>query len=339
MQRNSWLLLLPVVHFLPVGMHSLLQGVFIFQSLSNLNCFTKVDPQSHPLFLEGEERISHPTSRLDMKLRFRVPGASAPKEIVFEEGTAFGMLPFMLEEDLNVPAPFIAILSGVPPKPVQAEPDVPLEKLFKEGEMLVVSKRAGQTEEKIIRGVTNGRYVPPSDKHGVFIVRTVPSDNSCLFHACSYVLEDKNRTGGPSLRLRVAEAVQLNPEKFTEAYLGMPNRQYVEWIRNPHNWGGAIELDILSFLFQTTIHALDLQSSARRSFGEGQDYTTEAYVVYTGTHYDAMAMTHPVGGVVTGSGGPESEDQVLFNPRDEKVARSAKDFIEEARRKKRQGSS
>jgi ubiquitin thioesterase OTU1 len=201
-----------------------------------------------------------------MKLRFRLPGASAPKEMVFEEGTAFGMLPFLLEEDLNVAAPFIAILSGVPPKPVVAEPDVPLEKLFKEGEMLVVSKRAGQTEDKIIRGVTNGRYVPPSDKHGVFIVRTVPSDNSCLFHACSYVLEDKNRTGGPSLRLRVAEVVQLNPEKFC--------------------------------------------------FGEGQDYTTEAYVVYTGTHYDAMAVTHPVAGVVTGSGGPESEDPVLFNPRD-----------------------
>jgi ubiquitin thioesterase OTU1 len=110
------------------------------------------------------------------------------------------MLPFLLEEDLNVAAPFIAILSGVPPKPVVAEPEVPLEKLFKEGEMVVVSKRAGQKEEKII---TNGRYVPPSDKHGVSLVRTVPSDNSCLFHACSYVLEDKNRTGGPSLRLRV----------------------------------------------------------------------------------------------------------------------------------------
>ena len=263
-----------------------------------------------------------------MKLRFRIPGAPAPKEYDIDGTTAVGMLPFLLEEALGVPGDFIGINTGFPPKPLTADPSTPIEQLFKEGEMLIAVKRAGEGDaDRIKRGVTDGKYVPPSDKHSFFIVRKVPADNSCCFHSCAYVLKDKSRSGASGLRQQVAEAVMMHPQKFTTAYLGQRNEEYVRWIMNPDTWGGAIELDILSFLYQTVIHALDLESLRSQSFGKDQGYTTEAYVVYTGTHYDALAMTKGAGGIATTSGGPESEDQVLFNPRDEHVAKAAQEFI------------
>ena len=269
-----------------------------------------------------------------MKLRFRVQGQSAPLELDFEPETCVGMLPFLLQEPLDTNGDFIAILCGVPPKPLpdDVHPDTPISKVFREGEMLVASKRAGGGEA-IKRGVTDGKYVPPTERHATFVIRKVPSDNSCCFHSCAYVLMDKSRSNGAELRRRCCEAVALHPQKFTADFLEMSNERYVTWLSHPDTWGGATELGILSFLFQTVIHALDLQSNHQLSFGKDEGYSTEAYVVYTGKHYDAMAMSPSVGGVSTGNAGSESDDQVLFNPRDDKVKRAAADFIAAARSK------
>lgn len=44
----------------------------------------------------------------------------------------------------------------------------------------------------------------------------------------------------------IAETVAADPEQYSEAFLGKPNNEYCRWIQDPQNWGGAIELSILS---------------------------------------------------------------------------------------------
>ncbi len=44
----------------------------------------------------------------------------------------------------------------------------------------------------------------------------------------------------------IAETVAGDPEEYSEAFLGKPNKEYCAWIKDPQKWGGAIELSILS---------------------------------------------------------------------------------------------
>lgn len=274
-----------------------------------------------------------------MKLRFRVSGLSEPLVVEVDPTLHFGVLPFAVEAELPpnalCPADEMAFLAGFPPKPVTAKEDVTLSTLFKDGEMLILQRRSASADSLIRRGTTDGKYVPPCDERGVFVRRAMPGDNSCLFHAAAYILQEKTRgkEAAAALRAQCAEAVAANPSKFTTAILGMPNRQYCEWIMNPNTWGGAIELHILSFLFQTEIIALDVKSHRMENFGRECGYTTRGYVVYTGDHYDAMAMTRSQGGVST-MGGLDRDDQVLFNPRDTRAADAADAFIASERRAK-----
>ena len=48
------------------------------------------------------------------------------------------------------------------------------------------------------------------------------------------------------LRSVVAREVSGDPEFYSAAFLGMTNVAYCNWILNPINWGGGIELSILS---------------------------------------------------------------------------------------------
>ncbi|GAB5591593.1 hypothetical protein Unana1_06493 [Umbelopsis nana] len=64
-------------------------------------------------------------------------------------------------------------------------------------------------------------------------------DNSCLFRSIGYVLNrDIERTR--ELREVVAASIQSDPINYSDAILGRPVDQYVEWILKPNSWGGAI---------------------------------------------------------------------------------------------------
>lgn len=254
-----------------------------------------------------------------MKLRMRMPGGSAPVEMEPEDTTELGLFMFLLEAQLNVPVHQLQLLTGFPPKPVDAELCAPLSSFLRNGDTVIVKQLTG--EANIKRGATDGKYVPPASEKSCLVRRVVPGDNSCLFHAAAYVLENKSRTLGPSLRSKIAEVVLAHPKKFTTAFLGQPTAQYASWIQNPDTWGGAIELYILSFLYQTEIIALDLESNRLDRFGEEENYQVRCFVLYTGKHYDAMAMAP---GFNMAS---ESSDQVLFNPRDTRVLQRAVDWV------------
>eukprot|EP00667_Euglena_gracilis_P022351 EG_transcript_24839 len=253
-----------------------------------------------------------------MKVRVRSQQGMEVYEL--EPGTCFGLLRFLLEEKSGIPAEEQKILVGFPPKALEANPDDTLEALgVRSGDQLIV-ERAGKGEVK--QGHTDGKYIPPAPEKGFFVRRPVPSDNSCLFHTAAYVLEGRSRSAGPSLRRRIAEVVAAHPGKFTEAFLGQPNIAYCSWIQEDDTWGGAIELAILSFVYCTEIVSLDVQTGRMDIYGQNEGYVTRVFVVYTGKHYDAMA-------VAPYYGASESSDQVMFNVRDEKVMQKARQFIDE----------
>ena len=97
-------------------------------------------------------------------------------------------------------------------------------------------------------------------------------------------------------------------------------------LQEPDTWGGAIELAILSFVYCTEIVSLDVQTARMDVYGQGEGYVTRVFVLYTGKHYDAMAVAPTYGA-------PESQDQVMFNTRDERVMQKATQFVAEGKGK------
>jgi ubiquitin thioesterase OTU1 len=215
-------------------------------------------------------------------------------------------------------------LFGFPPKPMDtSNSNATLSSLrVQSGEQLIL-KTSGQTG--VIKGISTGPYVPISSK-GHFVRRQMPSDNSCLFHSSAYVLHNRSRSKGPELRALCANIVQENPKLYDNASLGMPNLSYTSWIMHKDTWGGAIELSILSDYHKIEIVAFDTQTMREDHYGENKDYSTRVLVIYTGSHYDALALAEH-------GGASESHDQVLFNTRDDNVMKKAREYVFEEHRK------
>lgn len=139
---------------------------------------------------------------------------------------------------------------------------------------------------------------------GSIVRRVIPSDNSCLFNAVGYVMDhDKNKAS--ELRQVIAATVASDPTKYSEAFLGKPNEEYVSWILNPEKWGGAIELSILADYYGREIAAYDIQTTRCDLYGQGKSYCERVMLIYDGLHYDALAMS-------PADGAPEEFDQTIF---------------------------
>lgn len=95
--------------------------------------------------------------------------------------------------------------------------------------------------------------------------------------------------GGSSfLREMIANTVESDPNRYTEAMLGRPNSDYVEWIKKMESWGGGIELSILAEFYGIQISVVDTQSLHISSFGEDQNYAQQIFLIYDGIHYDPL---------------------------------------------------
>ncbi|KAH9331590.1 hypothetical protein KI387_003698, partial [Taxus chinensis] len=125
---------------------------------------------------------------------------------------------------------------------------------------------------------------------GVVVRRVIPADNSCLFNAVGYVMErDKNKS--TELRQVIAATVASDREHYNEAFLGKTNEEYCEWILEPRNWGGAIELSILADNYVREIAAYDIQTTRCDLYGQGKGYKERVMLIYDGLHYDALALS------------------------------------------------
>jgi ubiquitin thioesterase OTU1 len=58
----------------------------------------------------------------------------------------------------------------------------------------------------------------------------------------------------------VADKIKEDPFTWSEAVLGMQPAKYCEHIQKSTSWGGAIELAILSQVYNVEIDSVDVQS-------------------------------------------------------------------------------
>jgi ubiquitin thioesterase OTU1 len=124
---------------------------------------------------------------------------------------------------------------------------------------------------------------------GSLVLRIMPDDNSCLFRAVASAVFSEMDTV-TELRSVVAQAIQAQPEKYTKVVLDNKDPDaYCRWIQTEDAWGGQIELDILSQQFDVEICSIDVQSLRVDQYNEGA--SRRCIVVYSGIHYDTIALT------------------------------------------------
>lgn len=150
----------------------------------------------------------------------------------------------------------------------------------------------------------------------------VPADNSCLFTAVGYMMDDAHSMAcAPLLRRVVVDHIRARGDEFTDPILGKPVAEYCTWLLNPTSWGGAIECTVLARHLHTQIVALDVRGGSTIVFGEDGGYALRMYLLWDGIHYDAMKRVNATGLV-----------QTLFEVDDTSAAEEAAAIAGELRR-------
>ena len=116
------------------------------------------------------------------------------------------------------------------------------------------------------------------------VLRVMPDDNSCMckcrFRAslqCGSTDSNPSQVtafGGalglenPSttLRNKVADYILSHPNEYNEAILGDKPGRYTTRMKQMDTWGGAIELSILSDIYDIEISSIDVKASSRLSY-------------------------------------------------------------------------
>lgn len=208
---------------------------------------------------------------------------------------------------------FESIKGGYPPKAIALDDKSKLLSSagVRSGDQLVVGVPAGAGAQTV--GSTAGQSstnsapvrappAPKEDKTSVMVdrdtvlkLRVMEDDNSCLFRAVGYALT-RDVDSMRELRQIIASAIKENPVEYNDAILGKKRSDYIDWIQRDNSWGGAIELSILAKYFGVTILSLDVSTGRVDEFNPGQ--SSFIAVVYSGIHYDAVALVPA--GVETG---------------------------------------
>ncbi|ORX92344.1 ubiquitin thioesterase OTU1-like protein [Basidiobolus meristosporus CBS 931.73] len=199
----------------------------------------------------------------------------------------------------EISAENLEIKTGFPPKALEGSESSTLSTLgLLDGEMFTVSEKQGATqiEGNPTKSSSETPFIPPEEvddavqvEEGYVIRREMKDDNSCLFRSIGYALE---RTPEVHRQLRelISDTILTKPEEYSDAILGQSRESYCDWILRDSSWGGAIELSIFSKHYQVEICSIDIKSLRLDRFGEGE-YSQRIFVLYSGIHYDVIAMT------------------------------------------------
>jgi ubiquitin thioesterase OTU1 len=136
---------------------------------------------------------------------------------------------------------------------------------------------------------TDPPLIPVPQLDGQLVLRVMPDDNSCMFRALSSAVLGSALDGMTELRSVVAQTIQANPELYTAGMLEKEPSAYCKWISREDSWGGGIELSILSQHFDIEIASVNVQDLRVDRFNEGKP--TRCILVYSGIHYDVVAVT------------------------------------------------
>lgn len=132
------------------------------------------------------------------------------------------------------------------------------------------------------------------ERGGHIVLRVMPDDNSCMFTAFGGAVGLENPS--KALRDQVADYIINHPNEYDEVILGEKPDRYISRMRRMDTWGGAIELSILSDIYNLEICSVDVKSLRVDRFGEGK--ANRIIIMYSGIHYDRMAfcmdLSYPV---------------------------------------------
>lgn len=229
-----------------------------------------------------------------MKLKLQLPKKTQVVDL--DSGATLGALFEQVDGKVS------KIKFGFPPKAATIDdPSVTLESLgIKHGEQLNIELQdavyegggdsvAAPSEKKESSSVNDPNAPPTVPCGGGHLkLRVMEDDNSCMFASIGYAMF-KNVNTMFELRNIIADAIRADPVEYNDAILGRKASEYINWILKETSWGGAIELSILSKHFNVTICCLDVSTLQIHHFNPGQ--TSFIVVVYSGIHYDAVALS------------------------------------------------
>mmetsp|Transcript_20643 Transcript_20643/g.30543 ORF Transcript_20643/g.30543 Transcript_20643/m.30543 type:complete len:161 (+) Transcript_20643:2-484(+) len=78
------------------------------------------------------------------------------------------------------------------------------------------------------------------------------------------------------------------PESYNEGILGKSPEDYCDWIKKEENWGGEIELHILSIYFGIEIFVVDILTNNLYKYGHEKNFMERIFLLYDGIHYDSL---------------------------------------------------
>ncbi|KAL8951686.1 MAG: hypothetical protein Q9222_002366 [Ikaeria aurantiellina] len=161
------------------------------------------------------------------------------------------------------------------------------------------------------------------------VLRIMPDDNSCLFRAFGsafFGIMD-NMT---ELRSMIASYIQEHKDDYSEVVLEKKPDDYCRWIQTEDAWGGAIELDVFSRQFDIEICSIDVQTLRVDRFNEGMP--KRCILVYSGIHYDAIALSQSDQYQMDGFAQPE-DDVKIFNSADDAILAAALELCRELQKR------
>ncbi len=93
----------------------------------------------------------------------------------------------------------------------------------------------------------------------------MPDDNSCMFTAVGGALsiDDPSRV----LRQNVVDYILSHPEEYPKVVLGDEPSRYTSRMKQLDTWGGAIELSILSKIYDIEISSIDVKVGDKHTHG------------------------------------------------------------------------
>ena len=182
-----------------------------------------------------------------------------------------------------------------------------------------------QKPSSLSRKQTTKEMDPPElavpTHEATMILRIMPDDNSCLFRAFNTAFFGSDMDNVVELRSIIAQCIQADPNTYSAAVLDQKPDDYCRWIQTSDAWGGSIELGILSKHFDIEICSIDVQRVRVDYYNQGM--ATRCILVYSGIHYDTIALSPSVPPYEHAYGPPENDVKV-FNAMDGLILDSAK---------------
>ena len=116
---------------------------------------------------------------------------------------------------------------------------------------------------------------------------------SCLFNSLSYFFKEDSQV----IRNKICDYLQQNQPIMdgieTRDILQMEERNYVQNMRKPSTWGGAIEIQVACILWNVQIHVSNYRDhNAKKIIFVPLNHPTNQYIelYWTGGHYEPIRV-------------------------------------------------